>query len=90
MKKLKLGEKKEGKGRLRLIDGQAKPKSIVHHFSGSSKEIGKQYGEYLSEMKIQTSDSDPHFDQKLFDKQLAIYKKFYPAYLEEMEGLAEF
>lgn len=56
-------------------------------FRGDYKEIGKQLGKIYHQ-----NGKSFHYEKKdknLYQKQLAIYKKFYPEILEEFEGISE-
>ncbi len=56
-------------------------------FSGNFFEIGKQQGKIYAKNKM--SFKHVKIDRDLYQKQLTIYKKFYPELLSEFEGMVE-
>jgi predicted choloylglycine hydrolase len=57
-------------------------------FLGSHKEIGRQVGELYKSWGKNGMSVPPHAEQ-YFSTQLAIYEKYFPLYLEYLEGVAE-
>lgn len=56
-------------------------------FNGNYAEIGKQMGEYYKENGI--SFGRTKIDEELLEKQLEVYKKYYPELLVELEATAD-
>lgn len=56
-------------------------------FKGNYRDIGKQLGKIYR--KNGKSFDNEKIDKKLYCKQLAFYKKFYPELLEELGGISE-
>lgn len=56
-------------------------------FSGTHKEIGEQVGEFYKKWGLSFSFVSPA--EHLYEKQLKTYQKYYPDYLEFLEGVAK-
>lgn len=56
-------------------------------FTGTHKEIGQQVGELYKKWGLSFSSNSP--TENFYDEQLKIYEKYYPKYLEFLEGVAK-
>ena len=59
----------------------------IQTFSGNYYEIGRQMGQVYR--KNGAIDNPAPIDQELYQNQLKAYEKYYPAFLEELKGIAE-
>ena len=55
-------------------------------FNGTHYEIGLKQGKFYKKEKLKLRKK---IDKKLLDKQIEIYKKFYPEHLEKLKGISD-